>query len=251
MSGEKAGKEGRVYVVGLGPGGQAHLTARALEALGESTVVIGYRLYIQFIENLLSGKEVISSGMKQELKRCETALQLARQGQTVSLVSSGDPGIYGMAGPLLELNSAGSDPVEIEVVPGVTAASMSAAVLGAPLMHDAAVISLSDLLTPWEVIEKRLSLTAEGDFVIALYNPRSQGRPLNIARAAEIIGQYRDKKTPVGIVRDAGRPGQEHVLTTLAEMPEQAIDMFSLVIVGNSRTYIRNQQMITPRGYML
>lgn len=244
-------KAGKVYIVGLGPGGQAQLTAQVVKAIEESQVVVGYKLYVQLIEDLLAGKEVIASSMRKEIDRCQKALDLAKEGKIVSLVSSGDPGLYGMAGPVLELNNKEENPVEVEVVPGITAASMGAAVLGAPMMHDTAFISLSDLLTPWEIIEKRLHCAAEGDFVTALYNPRSKGRPFYINKARDIFLQYRKKETPVGIVRNAAREGQEKVVTTLEKMLEQQIDMLSVVIIGNSQTYIAKGNMITPRGYKL
>lgn len=242
---------GKIYVVGLGPGSIDHLTYAAVRALQKSHVIIGYKVYIKLIEGLIQGKTILSSGMGQELERCEKAIELARQGKRVSLVSSGDPGLYGMAGPLLELNKKGEDPVRVEVVPGVTAASMGAAVLGAPLMHDTAIISLSDLLTPWEVIERRLERAAEADFVTALYNPRSQGRPDYIMKAREIFLRYKVESTPVGIVRMAGRDGQEKIITTLAKMLEFEIDMFSVVIIGNSQTSATGDYIITPRGYSL
>lgn len=241
--------KGKVYVVGLGPGGGNHLTARAQFAIKDSQVIVGYHVYISLIEGLIAGKEVISTGMGQELARCQKALELAVLGKKVALVSSGDPGIYGMAGPFLGLAAGLSDGPDVEIVPGITAATMGAAVLGAPLMHDLAVISLSDLLTPWEVIEKRLRMAAEGDFVTVLYNPRSNGRPGYITRAREIFLLCREKETPVGIVRNAAREGQIKIITTLKELPEEDIDMFSVVIIGNSQTFISGEFIITPRGY--
>lgn len=244
-------KKGKVYIVGLGPGGRQQMTQRAFEAIGDSQVILGYKVYTDLIGDLADGKKIMASGMGRELERCRKAIDLAREGHKVSLVSSGDPGIYGMAGPFLELNSKETEPVEVEIVPGITAASMGAALLGAPLMHDLAIISLSDLLTPWEVIVKRLKLAADGDFVTALYNPRSHGRPDYIIQARNIFLEYRNPQTPVGIVRNAAREGEEITVTSLDEMLNHEIDMFSVVIIGNSRSYSRAGNFITPRGYVL
>lgn len=244
-------KRGKIYVVGLGPGGRDHLTYGAVKALLVSDAVVGYKMYVELIADYLKGKEVVASGMRQEIERCRTALALAREGKTVALVSSGDPGVYGMAGPMLELNCREEEPVELEIVPGVTAAGYGAAVLGAPLVHDAVFISLSNLLTPWEVIEKRLNLAAEGDFTAALYNPKSQGRPQFLAQAREIFLRHRTPSTPVGIVKNGSRPGQEVTVTTLGDLLNHDVDMTSIVLVGNSQTYVQNGFMITPRGYSL
>lgn len=242
---------GKIYLVGLGPGERKYMTQAAEDAIIKSDVIIGYKVYIALIEDLLKDKEVISSGMRKEIERCEMAWQYASQGKIVTLVSSGDPGLYGMAGPMLELNNKKNPPVEVEVIPGVTAANMAAAVLGSPLMHDTAIISLSDLLTPWSVIEKRLNLAAEGDFITALYNPKSHGRPHYIEKAREIFLQHRNGDTPVGIVRNAGREGQEKWTATLDTMLDYNIDMFTMVIIGNSKTYQVDDIIITPRGYKL
>lgn len=244
-------KKGKVYIVGLGPGGRQQMTRRALEAIGDSQVILGYKVYTNLIEDLAEGKKVLASSMGRELERCKMAIDLAREGHNVSLVSSGDPGIYGMAGPFLELNSKETEPVEAEIIPGITAASTGAALLGAPLMHDMAIISLSDLLTPWEVIVKRLNLAAQGDFVTALYNPKSHGRPDYINQAREIFLEHRNPRTPVGIVRNAAREGEEITVTNLDEMLSHEMDMFSVVIIGNSRSYIQAGKFITPRGYVL
>lgn len=244
-------KRGKVYVVGLGPGSREHMTSRAVDAIRESDAVVGYEVYLKLVADLLEGKEVFSSGMRMEVERCQQALDLAREGKTVSLVSSGDPNIYGMAGPLHELNSRTPHPVCVEIIPGITAASMAAALLGAPLMHDTAFISLSDLLTPWEVIKKRLHMAAEGDFVTAIYNPRSHSRSHYLQKAQEIFLQYRNPGTPVGIVRNAAREGQEQLIITLGELNDYGVDMFTLVIIGNSHTYCINGRMLTPRGYSL
>ncbi|WHH60583.1 precorrin-3B C(17)-methyltransferase [Petroclostridium sp. X23] len=242
---------GKIYVVGLGPGGRSHMTIKALQALEESEVIVGYKTYIEFIEDLVKNKEVESSGMKKELDRCRLALEKALEGKRVSLISSGDAGVYGMAGIMLEVvKEAGAD-VEVEVIPGISAVNAAASVLGAPVMHDFAVISLSDLLTSWEVIEKRLECAAQGDFIIALYNPKSHGRTQQIVKAQEVMRKYKSAQTPVGIVRNAQREGQEIQITTLDKMLEYDIDMLSVVIIGNSTTYIHEGKIITPRGYRL
>lgn len=235
-------------MVGLGPGGAEFLTPRAEAALREAQVVIGYKTYLSFIKALLADKEVRSSGMRKEIDRARNAVKLAQEGAVVAVVSSGDPGVYGMAGIILEL-AAGTVPVE--VIPGVTAATAAAAVLGAPLMHDFAVISLSDLLTSWETIARRLEMAAQADFIIVLYNPKSKGRVTQIARARDIIKAHRQPQTPVGIVRNARRPGEEKVVTTLEAMLGEDIDMFSTVVIGNSQTRIEHGYMVTPRGYSL
>ncbi|MBI1921391.1 MAG: cobyric acid synthase [Geobacter sp.] len=239
----------KLYVVGIGPGDPGHMTQEAHDALKDAEVVVGYKTYIDLIRPLLKKKEVVSSGMMKEVERCGEALRIAASGKTVALVSSGDAGVYGMAGLVLELAKERDD-VEIVIVPGVSAVQAAASVLGAPLMHDFAVISLSDLLTPWELIRKRLNAAAEADFVTALYNPRSKGRVTQIEEARDIFLRGRSPETPVGIVRNACREGEEKVVTTLAEMLDHPIDMFSIVIIGNSRTFVDGKgRMVTPRGY--
>lgn len=200
----------KLFIVGLGPGDLKHMTFEAREAIESSVVVVGYATYLKLIGPLLAGKEVVSSGMTKEVERCREAIRLAREGKTVALVSSGDAGVYGMAGLVLEL--APPDAVEVVSVPGVSAVQAAASVLGAPLMHDFAVISLSDLLTPWEQIERRLEAAAAADFVIALYNPRSKGRVRHIERAREILLRTKARETPVGIVRNACRSGEERIV---------------------------------------
>ena len=238
----------RLYIVGIGPGDLNHMTYQAREAIESADTVVGYKTYLHLIEPLLGGKEVVSSGMMREVERCREAIRRAGEGRTVALVSSGDSGIYGMAGLVLELSP--PDCIEVVTVPGVSAVQAAASVLGAPLMHDFAVVSLSDLLTPWDLIEKRLEAAASADFVIALYNPRSKGRTRHVERALEIMLQSRAPDTPVGIVRNACREGEEKILSTLAEIPLSRIDMFSMVIVGNSATYVDGHgRMVTPRGY--
>jgi len=243
----------KLFVVGIGPGGLNHMTFEANEAIEFSQVVVGYQTYLEFIEPLLAGKEIVSSGMMREVERCREALAIAVSGKNVALVSSGDAGVYGMAGLVLELAEQNDPPcagVEIVVVPGVSAVQAAASVLGAPLMHDFAVISLSDLLTPWGVITRRLRAAADADFVVALYNPKSKGRTTQIGEARAILLASRPASTPVGIVRHACREGEEKTVTTLGEMLEHDIDMFSIVIIGNRATFVDGRgRMVTPRGY--
>ncbi|KRQ85912.1 Cobalt-precorrin-3B C(17)-methyltransferase [Caloramator mitchellensis] len=235
----------KLYIVGIGSGKREDLTIRALECIDASKVIVGYTHYIKLIEDLLTGKEVYQTPMKSEVERCRAAIKYVREGLDTAIVSSGDPGLYGMAGLILELDSS----IDIEVVPGISAAFLAAASLGAPLMHDFCTISLSDLLTPWEVIEKRLESAALGDFVIALYNPKSHSRVTNMERAIEIISKYRSPKTPVGIVKNARRDGEVKTITTLENINYDDIDMLTTVIIGNSNTFIKDGYIITPRGY--
>jgi len=247
----------KLYVVGIGPGGLNHMTFEAREVIEKAEVVVGYKTYLEFIEPLLAGKEVVSSGMMREVERCSQALEIAATGKAVALVSSGDAGIYGMAGLALELAEPTGEPaaspypeVEIVIVPGVSAVQAAASVLGAPLMHDFAVISLSDLMTPLDTIRERLKAAAKADFVVALYNPRSKGRVTQIQEAADILIKARGEVVPVGIVRNACRDGEECVVTTLGDMLSHPIDMFAIVIIGNSSTrFASNGRIVTPRGY--
>jgi precorrin-3B C17-methyltransferase len=235
-------------VVGLGPGGRDYLTPRALAAIEEAEVVIGYKTYLEFIKDLLAAKEVISSGMRKEIDRARQAVEIALTGKVVAVVSSGDPGVYGMAGIVMEI---AGDNVSVEIIPGVTAATSAAAVLGAPLMHDFAVISLSDLLTPWETIVKRLEAAGQGDFVIVLYNPRSKGREMQIEITRQILLKYKEANTPVGLVRNAKRQDENSIITNLGDMLKEDIDMHTTVIIGNSQTRVEHGRIITPRGYRL
>lgn len=237
-----------ITLVGIGPGRESAMTPDALEAIRASQVVVGYDVYVDLVRHLCDGKEVLSTGMMKEVARCRLALEAALAGKKVAFVCSGDPGVYGMAGIMLEV-AAEHPEVCIEVVPGVTSACFSAALLGAPLIHDFAVISLSDLLTPWEKIEKRLRLAAEADFVICLYNPRSKKRHDYLDKAAAYVMEHRAPETPAGYVKNAGREGQEAHICTLAELPGRDIDMFSTVIIGNSQTKVLNGRLVTPRGY--
>lgn len=239
----------KIYVIGIGPGNISEMTPRARRAIEESDLIIGYSTYIELIRGYFPGKQFESSGMTREVERCSLVLQKALDQKTVSLVSSGDSGIYGMAGIMLEVVANSGTDVPVEIIPGVTSATSAAAVLGAPLMHDFAVISLSDLLTPLELIYKRVSFAAEGDFVICLYNPKSKNRSDYIDTAKDLILKHRGLDTPVGIVKNSGRQDETAVVTTLRNMLDFEIDMFSIVIIGNSKTYIKDGKMITPRGY--
>lgn len=227
------------------------MTPKALAAIREADVVAGYLTYVKLIEHLIDGQKVIGTAMMQEVKRCTLALEQAAAGKKVAVVSSGDSGVYGMAGLVLELLLKYPEDrrPKIEIVPGISAVSAAASILGAPLMHDFAVISLSDLLTPWELIKKRAALAAEGDFVIALYNPKSKKRVEHIEEIREIVLKHRAPETPVGIVTSATREGQAVCIAKLANFTQEHIDMFSLVVIGNSNTYVKDGYMITPRGY--
>ncbi len=256
---EERNARSKIYVVGTGPGGIEHITPYAQKAIRESDAIVGYGTYLDLITELTKGKEVVSTGMTQEIDRCRRAVELALSGKTVAVVSGGDPGIYAMAGLVLELlreegrkseETGGREGgVPVEVVPGISALNAGASRLGAPLMHDFAVISLSDRLTPWELIEKRLDAAAVADFVIVLYNPKSKGRPDHIGRAREICLKYRSPETPVGIVKAAMRENEKVIVSNLSDMLDQDIDMQTTVIIGNSTTFTWNGLMITPRGY--
>lgn len=238
-----------VSVVGLGPGNAQFLTAQAQAALQNADVLCGYTVYIDLVRPHYPEKEVYTTGMTREIDRCRWALEAAQSGKAVALVCSGDAGVYGMASPLLELAGAYPD-VEVEIVPGLTAALSGAAVLGAPLAHDFCVISLSDRLTPWEVIEKRLACAAAGDFCVALYNPSSKGRADYLAKAVRILrANGKADETLCGVVRSIGREGQSSCLLTLAELEQTAVDMFTTVFVGNAATQNLHGKMVTPRGY--
>ena len=239
-----------LYVVGLGPGGSRWMTWEARAALEQAEVLCGYTVYLDLIRGEFPDKEYFSTPMTQEIERCRAALERARSGRTTALVCSGDAGVYGMAGPVLELAPQFPE-VEIQVVPGVTAALAGAAVLGAPLMHDFAVLSLSDLLTPWEVIRRRLELAAQGDFVLCLYNPSSRRRRDHLRMACDIVLAHRGPETVCGWVRNAGRAQGEHQVLTLGELQEAQVDMFTTVFVGSAATRRIGDRMVTPRGYEL
>ena len=239
-----------LYVVGLGPGGSRWMTWEARAALEQAEVLCGYTVYLDLIRGEFPDKEYFSTPMTQEIERCRAALERARSGRTTALVCSGDAGVYGMAGPVLELAPQFPE-VEIQVVPGVTAALAGAAVLGAPLMHDFAVLSLSDLLTPWEVIRRRLELAAQGDFVLCLYNPSSRRRRDHLRMACDIVLVHRGPETVCGWIRNAGRAQEEHQVLTLGELREAQVDMFTTVFIGSAATRRIGDRMVTPRGYEL
>ena len=239
-------KTGKIYVVGIGPGKKADMTFRAYEAMEKSDIIIGYKTYMDLIKEYYPGKEMKNSQMTKEVDRCIDVLKLAKEGKNVALIISVDAGVYGMAGIMLEI---ADGEVEVEIIPGVTATNAAAAIVGAPVMHDYVTISLSNLLTDWELIKKRLELAAQGDFVVSIYNPKSRGRVTQIEEAREIMLKYKPKTTPVAIVRNAGREDEEHVVTTLDEMLNHEINMLTIVIIGNANTFIKDGKMITPRGY--
>lgn len=239
----------KLFVVGLGPGGADGMTVRAKNVLQASDVIVGYTVYIDLVRADYPDKEFLSTPMRKEVDRVRLALETAVQGRTVALVCSGDAGVYGMSGLCEELLPQYPG-VELETVPGVSAVLSGAAILGAPLMHDFAVISLSDLLTPWETIEKRLLMAAEADFVICLYNPSSHNRHDYLARACDLVLQFASPETVCGIARSIGRAGEQTQVLTLKELRDTEVDMFSTVFIGNSRTKNINGKMVTPRGYL-
>jgi precorrin-3B C17-methyltransferase len=243
----------KIFVIGLGPGNLEQTTGRALEALESSDVIAGYTVYIDLIKRKFAHKELISTAMKKEADRCNLAVDEAESGKVVSMVCSGDAGVYGMAGLVFEVVEARgiSDKIEIEVVPGITAACSGAAVLGAPLIHDFAVISLSDLLTPWELIEKRLECAAMGDFSICLYNPSSIKRHDYLQKACDILLKHRAPDNVAGFVQNIGRPGEKGTVIDLQTLRDTKVDMFTTVFIGNSKTRSMNGKMVTPRGYKI
>ena len=238
----------KVYVVGLGPGGEEFMTAQARAAMERADVLCGYTVYVDLVKHLYPGKETYVTPMTRELERCRWALETAAAGRTVAMVCSGDAGVYGMASPVLELAEDYPD-VDVEVIAGATAAQSGSAVLGAPLAHDFAVVSLSDLLTPWEVIERRLAAVASTDFCICLYNPRSRKRADRLSRAAKIMLEWKAPDTLCGWVRNIGREGQQSGMCRLSELGEFDADMFTTVFVGNADTKRVDGRMVTPRGY--
>lgn len=239
----------KLWIIGLGPGGGADLTGRARAALEESDVIVGYTVYIDLIRAEFGHKELLTTPMRKEQERCEMALELADSGKTVAMVCSGDPGVYGMAGLCYELAPRWPE-VVLKVVPGITAACGGAAVLGAPLMHDFCLISLSDLMTPWEKIEKRLRAAGEADFVLCLYNPSSHKRRDYLRRACEILLESKSPETPCGYVREIGRDGEAATVLTLGELRDAQVDMFTTVFIGNAQTQVIGGKLVTPRGYL-
>ena len=238
-----------IYVIGIGPGCRDLMTQEAIAAMEDAEVIVGYKTYIKLVEEFIQDKEVVQNGMRKEVDRCQEAIEIAKTGKKVAVISSGDSGIYGMAGLILELVTKQGVDIPVKVVPGVTASIGAAAVLGAPIMHDFCHISLSDLMTPYELIKKRVRNAADADMIISLYNPRSKGRPHYLREAIEIIKEYRDLNTPVAVVRHALRDGQEYKLFNLENFDEEVVDMFSIVIVGNSQSFVKEGKFITPRGY--
>ena len=240
----------KVTVIGLGPGGGADLTGRARAALEECDLLVGYTAYIDLVKEDFPDKETLSTGMRREVDRCRAAVEAALTGKSVAVVCSGDSGVYGMAALVYEVAQE-YDPIDIEVVPGITAACGGAAVLGAPLTHDFAVVSLSDLLTPWEKIEARLTAAARADFVLCLYNPASKSRPDYLRRACDILlAAGKSPDTVCGTVRNIGRAGEEARILTLGRLRDTQVDMFTTVFVGNSQTKVLGGKMVTPRGYL-
>ena len=229
------------------------LSQRALKAINESQLIIGYKTYTKLLGTLVTGKEIISTGMTEEINRVKLAITKVEEGKKVCLISSGDSGVYGMAGLVLELlTKKQMDRIKMEIIPGIIAATACAGLLGAPLMHDFAVISLSDLLTDLELIKRRIELAAKADFVIVLYNPKSKNRITPFRDACNILLKYKSKDTPVGIVRNATRNNEETTITTLKKLPYfKKIDMVTTIIIGNSKTYIKGKYIVTPRGYNL
>lgn len=245
--------KGILYVVGIGPGAEAHATPAALKAIAESQLVVGYTTYIKLVRHLLEGKEIVKTGMTEEIGRARAAIERARDGATVSLISSGDAGVYGMAGlvfqVLKEMGWKRGDSPELRLIPGMTALNSCASLVGAPLVHDFCSISLSDLLTPWLVIARRIEAAASADFVIGLYNPASGRRTRQIVDAQTIIRRYRDASTPVALVKSAYRDMEQVVLTDLANFLDYEIGMLTTVLVGSSNTFMFEGYMVTPRGY--
>lgn len=237
---------GTLYVIGIGPGGIEHMSIKAMETIKKCDIIVGYNKYIDMIKEIIEGKEVYQTGMLKERERCEKALELSKN-NNVALVSTGDSGIYGMAGLILELKK----DENVEVILGITASSAAASILGAPLMHDNCNISLSDLMTSYDKIKARVRLAAEGDFIISLYNPKSKGRPHYLMESINTIREYRDGNTPVAVVTNALRDGQEVEYYTLDTFTDENVGMMSIVVIGNSESYYKDGLFVTPRGYNL
>lgn len=242
---------GKLHVVGFGPGGKEHMTFKAAETIQNADIVTGYTAYVNMMKPIFPEKEYKATGMMKEVDRCRMAIEDAMAGKDVAMISSGDSGIYGMAGIIYQLADEMKADIEIDTVPGMTAASTAASVLGAPLMHDLAIISLSDLMTPLDLIMKRVDCAGIGDMIVCLYNPKSKTRTEYLNQAQQILLKHRSAETPVGIVRNAGREDQRAQITTLGDLDKADVDMFSIVIIGNSQTYVSNGRMITPRGYRI
>ncbi|WP_416197227.1 MAG: Cobalt-precorrin 3 C17-methyltransferase [Sporanaerobacter sp.] len=235
----------KLYVVGIGPGGRENMTIRAVETIKRCSVIVGYTSYIEYLGDLKEGKEIYSTGMRGEIERCNMAIKKVKEGKDTAIISTGDSGLYGMAGPILEL----AEGIEVEIIPGIVAAFSAASELGSPIMHDYCSISLSDLMTSWDIIEKRIEYASCGDFVITIYNPKSKTRTDHLKKAVDIMLKYKAPKTPVGIVKNSGRANTEKYITTLDDIDYDIIDMMCVLIIGNSNTYIKDDFIITPRGY--
>lgn len=238
----------KIYVIGIGPGNYEQMTGRAIQAMKDSDVIIGYTVYVDLVREHFAGKEFMTTPMKKEVDRCVLAFEEAEKGKTVSMICSGDAGVYGMSGLMYEVGERYEN-VELEIIPGVTAATGGAAVLGAPLIHDFCLISLSDLLTPWEKIEARLLGASQADFVICLYNPSSKKRHDYLEKACDLMMRYKAPDTVCGIVTNIGREGEAARVLSLKELRDTQVDMFTTVFVGNSQTREINGKMVTPRGY--
>ncbi len=239
---------GKLFIVGIGPGNYENMTVRADRALSESDTIIGYHVYVELVRGRRPEKEYLTTPMTMETERCLMALDEAKKGKTVAIVCSGDSGVYGMAGLVLELRGEEKEP-EVEVIPGLSACISGAAILGAPLTHDFAVISLSDRLTEWELIEKRLTKAAEADLSIVIYNPASRGRPDHLKKGCEVLMKTLPEDRPCAVARNIGREGEERFFMNLKELAEFPADMFCTVFIGNSSTKMINGNMVTPRGY--
>ena len=238
----------KLYVIGIGPGEYEQMTLKAIHAMEKSEVIIGYTVYVDLVKEHFPGKEFLTTPMKKEVDRCVMAFEEAKKGKVVSMICSGDAGVYGMSGLMYEVGEKYPE-VELEIIPGVTAATGGAAVLGAPLIHDFCLISLSDLLTPWEKIEARLLAAAEADFVVCLYNPSSRKRSDYLQKACDLMMQYKSPETVCGIVSYIGRDGEHYEVMDLKTLRDTKVDMFTTVWVGNSQTKEINGKMVTPRGY--
>lgn len=238
----------KIYVIGIGPGSYEQMTIKAAEALKKCDVIVGYTVYVDLLREYFGEKEFLTTPMRQEVRRCEMAFEEAAKGRTTAMVCSGDAGIYGMAGLMYEIGEKYPD-IELEIIPGVTAAIGGAAVLGAPMSHDCCLISLSDLLTPWEKIEKRLLAAAQADFVICLYNPSSKKRADYLDKACDLMLRYKSEDTVCGVVKNIAREGEAMQILSLKELQKTAVDMFSTVFIGNCNTKVIDGKMVTPRGY--
>lgn len=238
----------KIYVIGIGPGSYEQMTIKAAEALKKCDVIVGYTVYVDLLREYFGEKEFLTTPMRQEVRRCEMAFEEAAKGRTTAMVCSGDAGIYGMAGLMYEIGEKYPD-IELEIIPGVTAAIGGAAVLGAPMSHDCCLVSLSDLLTPWEKIEKRLLAAAQADFVICLYNPSSKKRADYLDKACDLMLRYKSEDTICGVVKNIAREGEAMQILSLKELQKTAVDMFSTVFIGNCDTKVIDGKMVTPRGY--